>query len=237
MVVSRTLLSSGLTGTLLYDLPGTYLNSAAGCTSAANLEWFAKEFGGSAAVEAEKRGVSKFDVISEAAATIPPGKTDVLYLPYIATPNVHHYGRASFSNMGMGHTFADLSRACFEGMTYDHKRYFEMLENIADIPAVRLSGGGAKSAFWSQMFADVLNKPVEVLEADELGALGAAMVAAIGAGIYKSHDEALERLVNVRARFEPIDANVKAYANRYKSYSAMVKVMCDAWDKKIIEQS
>jgi L-xylulokinase len=219
-----------------FDLPGKLLACNGGATSATNLEWFATEFGAGAALEAKERGISKYDVITEKAASIPAGGTSVLYLPFIGNPNVHPRGRAGFSNITYGHTFADMARALFEGITFDHKQYIDSIRDRGvTIPATRLAGGGAKSPFWSQMFADVLDMPVEVVSVNELGALGTAIAAALGAGLYKDYDEALSKAVEVKQTFHPIPENAKAYAKRYQSWLALVDTMKAGWDKGNIE--
>ena len=228
--------AANMTSIQFFDIPGKILNLSGGGTSATNLEWFVNEFGQGCAAEAEKRGVSKYDIVTEKAATLPAGGTSVLYLPFIGLPNVHPRGRAGFSNIGMGHTFADMARALFEGITFEHKRH---IDNIRDqglpVPAVRLAGGGAKSPFWSQMFADILEVPVDVVGVTELGALGTAVAAALGAGIYRDYNEAISKAVELKKTYYPIPENTKAYLNRYRSWTALMNTMIAGWDRGDIE--
>ena len=225
-----------MTINLHFDLPGKVLALSGGATSATNLEWFVNQLGAGAALEAEKKGISKYDVITEAAASIPPGGTSVIYHPFIAQPNVHPRGRAGFYNIAQGHTFADLARALFEGITFDHKMHIDnIVRHGGEVKAARLAGGGAKSDFWSQMFADVLGVPVEVVTATEIGALGCALAAAVGAGVYKDYEEAFARAVKIRATFQPIPEHTEAYGRRYEDWWTLVETMKPAWEKQHLD--
>lgn len=76
-------------------------------------------------------------------------------------------------------------RAVFEGVVYSHRTHIDRLRvHNPRLDRLRLAGGAARSAVWVQMFADVLAMPVEVIGAEELGAKGAAMAAAVAAGVY-----------------------------------------------------
>jgi L-xylulokinase len=145
---------------------------------------------------------------------------------------VHPRARAGFFNIFAGHTFADLARALLEGITFDHRNYLEKFMNQGlKWDKVRLAGGGAKSAFWSQMFADILQCPIEISEAEEMGALGVAMSATVGAGIYKNYDEAIAKCVRIKKVVTPIAENTKAYMKRYEHWQATMKHMMKIWDE------
>ena len=83
---------------------------------------------------------------------------------------------------------------------------------------IRLVGGAAKSALWSQMLADVLQRPIEILRTSEAGCLGAAMYAGVGAGLYSSCEEAAARAVAVVGRFDPDPAAGAAYDQAFKRF-------------------
>ncbi len=221
---------------LYYVIPGKVEILNGGATSASNLEWFMNQLGGAAEAEARSRGISKFEIITEAAAKIEPGGTSVIYHPFIGTPNVHPRGRAGFHNIAMGHTFADLARALFEGITFEHKRHIDILRRAGcPVPAVRLAGGGARSDFWSQMFADILEVPVEVVVATEIGALGCAIVAGVGVGIYRDYREACDRAVKIKCRFQPKPENTKRYLRRYEDWAILVEALGPAWDRQHLD--
>lgn len=216
----------------MHYLPGKILALDGGATSAINLDWFIAQLGGKATLEAQKRGVSIFDVINEAVASLPPGGTDVIYLPFIGSPNVHSLGKAGFYNIALGHTFADVTRAVYEGVTFIHKWHTDRLRAAdCEISSVRLSGGGAKSDVWSQMFADVLDMPVEVVSANEVGALGVALMAGVGIGIFQDYGEAFGKAVKIHKRFYPNPASTSSYLKRYDEWLSLVYHMIEYWDR------
>ncbi|BCV25962.1 FGGY-family carbohydrate kinase [Gelria sp. Kuro-4] len=215
-----------------FALPGKVLVLEGSATSAINLEWFVNQLGGGAVLEAQKRGISKFDVINAAVASLPPGGTGVIYHPFLGSPNVHPRGRAGFFNIAQGHTFADLARAVYEGITFIHKWHIDRLRSAGcEIKKARLSGGGAKSDVWSQMFADVLEVPVEVVAATEIGALGVALAAGVGAGIFPDYATAFKEAVKIRAAFQPNPAASAAYRRRYAEWLDLIDLMKRHWDK------
>ena len=222
---------------MYYILPGKVLVLSGGATSAINLEWFLELFGCAFEAQAQTRGVSKFEIIAEAAEKLEPGGTSVIYHPFIGSPNVHPRGRAGFHNITTGHTFADLARALFEGITFDHKRHIDLLrrEGLA-VKAVRLAGGGSKSALWSQMFADVLEAPIEILEAEEIAALGCALTAGVGVGVYKDYKDAFQHAVKIKSTFRPKTENTKKYLWRYEDWTILVDALIPAWEKQHLDQ-
>jgi L-xylulokinase len=219
------------TSTQVFAVGGKILTLNGGATSAGNLEWFAQQFGPMFKSKAEGKNKSIYDYLTGEASKIEPGATNVLYLPYIGTPNVHPYGRAMFSNIHSSNTVTELIHALFEGITFEHKRNFDLFfEQGAKIPVLRLAGGGARSAFWSQMFADVLNVPVQIVEVTEMGGMGACVAAGVGAGIFKDYDDAFDHMIDSSKAFEPIPGNNAKYMERYQSWLATVKGMCEVWN-------
>ena len=81
------------------------------------------------------------------------------------------------------------------------------------------------------MFADILNRPVETVNGDALGALGIAMTAGIGAGVYKDYADAARQAVTVRARFEPDPDRHAAYMKRYEQWTELIGCMSPFWNR------
>lgn len=215
-----------------FVLPGKVLAMEGSATSALNLDWFIKQLGGVVVSEAQKQGVSKYDIINNSIASLPPGGTDVVFHPFLGSPNVHPQGRGGFFNLAQGHTFAHVARAVYEGITFMHKWHIDRLRaDGCQINKVRLSGGGAKSEVWSQMFADVLEVPVETVAASEIGALGVALAAGIGVGIYPDYATAFDQAVEIKNTFEPDAKSSVLYRNSYQRWLDLVQVMTTYWDR------
>ena len=98
---------------------------------------------------------------------------------------------------------------------------------------VRLTGGIARSDEWAQLFADSLNLPVDCVDCDEVGALGVAMSAGIGAGLYRDWDDAIEKCVRLRPRFFPNAENARILQERYEEWELLIRVMTPYWDYKL----
>ena len=123
------------------------------------------------------------------------GANGVLYLPYlsalgITTPFHEPAARAEFFGLTDQHTRGDLLRAVYEGVSLSIRDGYAVLPQPVD--EIRLSGGGAKSAFWSQMIADCTGRRVVVPAGSEFGARGAGLLAAVGIGWYASVAEAVQ---------------------------------------------
>ena len=95
--------------------------------------------------------------------------------------------------------------------------------------SIRITGGAARSKVWMQMFGDILQTPIEIPEGSELGALGAAMCAGIGTGIFDSFHAAADRMVKVAGRVEPDPAMAEVYDRKYARYRQIADALAPAW--------
>jgi L-xylulokinase len=105
----------------------------------------------------------------------------------------------------------------------------KLLANRETTKAVRLAGGAANSMIWAQIFADVFKLPVEIIDTDELGALGCAMVAAVSAGEYKDLKEAAQSMVKIKCCLEPNPINIPIYEKKYELYKKVSGVLDGVW--------
>jgi L-xylulokinase len=122
-------------------------------------------------------------------------------------------------------------RALYEGVVYCHLSHINKLRTAgAQIKSARMTGGGSRSQVWTQMFADAIQIPMEVSDGIELGARGAALSAAIGAGIFRDYAEATSQAVSIERVNEPNPANAQAYLDRFSEYEKLVNVMQSSWD-------
>ena len=217
--------------TTIFADPELFLTIEGSATSATNLEWFVNQFCSEERAEAQKRGVSVYEVCNEEIASLSPESTNIIFHPFLFGSNVQPTARAGFYGVGGWHTRVDLLRALYEGVVFGHLSHIEKLRKAgAQIHSARLAGGGSRSAVWSQMFADMIQVPMEVTDGNELGARGAALSAGIGAGIYSDYAEAVQEAVSVVHVYEPDPASTPVYLARYAEYQRLVDVMKAPWE-------
>ena len=189
-------------------------------TSATNLAWFK---------EGLFAGAFDYAQVNAMVAGLPPEASRLVYLPYI------HGGlgapRGAFVGLGAESGPAELLRGLFEGVVFKHRAHVEDLVAVTGSrPHVaRLSGGAARSDVWAQMFADVLEMPVEVTEGSELGALGCAICAAVATGSYDSFETAIEGMVHIGRRFEPRAAASAVYREKRTDWEKVDRQLAMTW--------
>ncbi len=219
----------------IYTVPDLWLTIEASATSATNLEWFVTQFCADEKAAADKRGISVYDVCSEIVDSLPPGGSDIIFHPFLFGSNVQASARSGFYGIAGWHTKAHMLRSLYEGVVYGHLSHLEKLRDAGGsgnrIEAVRLSGGGAHSSVWTQIFADTLQLPMEVPDGIEIGARGAALSAGIGVGVYKDHASAVATAVKVKRRQEPNPDATPFYLARYTEYQRLVECMREPWDR------
>lgn len=192
------------------------------------VRWYRDQFGQTELAEAQRRGLDAYDLLTKAAHSSPPGANGLLVLPHWSgagtgrVPPLDPTSRGAIYGLTLAHTKADLTRAIFEGITYEARFIIESLEN-AGIPihSLVVTGGGAKSAFWLQLKADITGKRVTVPEVTETSLLGAAILAGIGSGIYPNPQAAVAIVCRTVQVVEPDPAVKAAYDRAYFIYQAL----------------
>ncbi|MGI8959707.1 MAG: xylulokinase [Bryobacteraceae bacterium] len=207
---------AGRVHTFCHAIPGAW--HVMGVTQAAgfSLQWFRNRFAPDCAYE---------DLTREAAAS-PAGADGLFWLPYLMgerTPHLDANARAAWVGITAKHQRADLVRAILEGVCYSQKDALEIIAQLGAHPSsVRLSGGGAKSPFWHQLFADILDQRVATLETQEGSAYGAALLAMIGTGEYSNAIEISRTAVKEVSVKEPQQrSTVELYRRHYALYESL----------------
>ena len=170
----------------------------------------------SAAIE----GRDPYQVMLEACAAVPAGSEGLIFMPYLTgerTPHGDPHARGVFFGLSLHHTRAHLTRSVIEGVAYALADSTELMRQLGlDIDLVRATGGGARSALWMQILADVLETSVATSLTDTGPSLGAAILAGVGTGIYPSVSAATQTLVTMRSAIEP-----NTEGGRYRRYRTL----------------
>lgn len=163
-----------------------------------------------------------FDALLEEAASTEPGSNKLVFLPYLMgerTPYSDPDARACFVGMTATTTRGHMTRAVLEGVTFGLYDSLKILKELgAPIKQVRVIGGGARSGLWKQILADIFDFEIEEINTNQGGALGAAILAAVGAKRYATVDEGCNALIKVVNRISPICENVGKYKRIYPLY-------------------
>ncbi len=214
----------------LYCIDGYYLIEECSPTSAGNNSWFTEMFLGEEKLKAAEMGMNVYKYCDQLAAKVAPDEQNIIFLPYIFGSNYDPQAKATFVGLDSHHTKAHIIRAVLEGVAFCHKVHLEkLLANRESTRAVRLAGGAANSPLWAQIFSDVFNLPVEIIDTKELGALGCAMAAAVAAGEYRDLKEAAKSMVKVKCRIEPDPASVPAYEKKFELYKKVSGALAGLW--------
>jgi len=172
-----------------------------------------------------------YDELTAEAHDVPPGAEGLIFLPYLQgerTPHLDPQARGAWIGLTARHRRAHLVRAVLEGVAFSLKDCFGLLgEQRVPLAEVRMTGGGARSALWRQICADVLERPVVPLVADEGPAFGAALIAGAAVGLYPSLPEACRRTVRLGAEMTPDAGRAETYRALYTLYGATYPAVRD----------
>jgi len=190
-------------------------------TAGACLKWIADEF--YRHEQADPTISNVYTLMDQDVEAIPPGSEYLVFTPWMygeRAPVADTWVRSTFFNLSADHTREHLLRAVYEGVAYNLRWIVEIVEHTFGfpMPVLRVIGGGARGAPWMQIVADVTGRRVEtVANPQESGAVGAALTAAVGLGLYSGF-EALKKVVHVEREFEPQAGNAEVYDVLYGAY-------------------
>lgn len=189
--------------------PGRFINMENSATSAVNLEWYVRTL-----IERGEDSDDTFERVNAAVAAVAPSASDPLFHPFLYGGRLGAHQRGGFYGLAGWHGEGHMLRALYEGVMFEHRRHIGVLASAgASFSRATLAGGGARSPQWAQIFADGLGVPVTVSDADEPGALGAAIAAAIGAGLYGDEIAAARAMTRPARTFAP-DTSMRAHYDR-----------------------
>ena len=205
--------SRGRCFSLVHPAGDMWLLATATNTACSSLDWFRNIL--------DTTGSVDYDILSESANESAPGSGGIIFHPYLAgerSPYWNTRARSIFFGGQLSHKRGDFIRAVMEGVAFSLNDCFMIHREISgitetDIGEIRLAGGILNSPVWKKILADILGKSIQIPEEKELGILGCAINAAVGVGLYKSYEEAIDKMV----RFgEEITADMGVHNEVYK---------------------
>ncbi len=201
--------------------PGKCFLLAESETAGACLQWIADQL---YRQEQQDQSIENiFRLMDETVAQVEAGSNYLIFTPWMygeRAPVADIYVRSSFINLSANHKREHMLRAVYEGVAYNLRWMLELMRDKFGYSqdTIRAIGGGARGDIWLQIIADVIGKRVErVANPQEAGAVGAALIAGIGLGIYDAFP-ALKEIIQVDRAFEPDPSNIETYDRLYAAY-------------------
>ena len=215
----------------IFCLPGFYLIEESSPTSAGTNEWFIRQLLPELKEQAKQNGQSIYDIMNGWCEEFKPSDFVPVFLPFLTASNVNPLARAAFIGLDASHTRHHMLRAVYEGIVYSHRWHLDRLMNTRDgsDAVIRLAGGVAKSKAWTQMFADVMNLPVETVDVGETGALGCAIAVATAVGDYKDVTDAARHMCRINEAVLPRKWAHDDYEPKYKLYKKVIESLDGMW--------
>lgn len=217
----------GRVHTFCHAVPGTW--HVMGVTQAAglSLKWFRDNFCIEEKRTAELMQVDPYYLMDQEAEKVLPGSNGLIYLPYLMgerTPHLDPNARGVFFGLSAKHEKSHMLRAIMEGVVFSLKDCLNIMEEMGIAAGeIRASGGGGRSRLWRQMQADVFGVDIFTINASEGPALGVALLAGVGTGIYKSVQEACDATIEVSNKQKADMDSYRKYSEYHRVYRQLYK--------------
>ena len=198
---------------MCHPIPGKYAWLGCSFTGGASLKWFKEELGG-----------GSYQELTAEAAEVPAGAEGLFFMPWLegcSTPHADANARGGFVGLSLRHTRGHMVRAVMEGVVYDLRHILDCFAEI-DLPVgeLRIGEGGSHSELWRQIQADILGRDVVRIATDDLSAVGAALLAGLGSGLYPDFSTAC-RAVELAETVHCDPERAELYRQAFERYGAL----------------
>jgi len=194
--------------------------------------WFRDNIGYMARYIEPFTQIDPYEIINRLAEKSPTGANGLIFHPYLAgsmTPHYDEHARGGFLGLTLKHNLSDLARAVLEGVAYEAREILDAYDAMGlELREIRLAGGATKSELWCQIQADVYGKPTSVLREGECAVLGAAILGAVGAGVFESVAAGVARVVHVEKTFEPRPTEHDQYEDLFRIFGQAYRALSDS---------
>jgi len=209
-------------------VPGEFYMMGVTLSAGLSLSWLRRRLG---LEEVE------YDVLTKAAEAVPPGSRGLVFLPYLTgerTPHGDGNARGSFVGLSATHDQGEMIRAVMEGVAFAFCDSVELLRSAGwNGTSLRALGGGARSPLWKKIIASATGLALDEINIDEGPALGAAILAGVGTGIYGDVREASDSIIKVVRQVEPDEEWHKVYAELYQVYKDLYPALKPSFDRLV----
>jgi xylulokinase len=218
-----------------HGLPGLYMLHTF-TSGGIVMRWFRDEFAGPDLRVSRSSGLDAYDLMTMEAERVQPGCEGLVMLPHLQgamAPEANPKASGVFYGFTLRHGRGHFTRAIMEGVGFIVRRNIEVIEGLGvSVDEIRALGGGARSRLWKQMEADIVGRPVLTTTNEEAATLGAAILAGKAVRLYSSVEEAAERMVQIKERFEPNLANRAIYNDSFSIYVKLYDALCPLFEMR-----
>lgn len=215
----------GRVHTFCHAVPGVWHMMSCMLSAGGMLQWYRNALCAAEMAEAKKKKIDPYDILVADAAKAPPGAEGLYCLPYLTgerTPHADPYARGCFIGLTPRHDKGMMTRSVMEGITFGMRDSLDIMRGMGvKASEIRLSGGGAKSAFWRQLQADIYGVDACVTNSTAGSAYGAMITGGVGAGVWKSIPEACDATIKVVKRIKRNPKSVRRYEAIYKPFGGL----------------
>lgn len=217
-------------------VPGTWILQGGTTGGGGVMRWMEKEFGRYERSLEGQTGKSALERLNELAAKVAPGSDGVVFLPYMSgerTPIWNSNAKGVFYGLDYSKTKGHMVRAAMEGVAYSIRHNLDVAREAGcRIQELRSTGGAANSHLWTQIKADVTGKSFVVPHSDMATALGTALLAGVGVGVYRDFEEAVKQTVKKKRVHKADKGQWAAYDGNYRVYLELYCALQGIMDKK-----
>ncbi|HZN64089.1 MAG TPA: xylulokinase [Tepidisphaeraceae bacterium] len=215
----------GRVHTMCHAVPGKWCVFGCMLSAGGSFQWLRNQLGQAEVAAAKKKRVDPYELLIAEAKTAPPGCEGLFFLPYLTGERCPHpdpNARGGWVGLTARTTRAMLIRSLVEGVTFGMRDALEIMKQMGiTTREVRASGGGARSAFWRHLQADVYNTPIVLTNATEGPAYGVALLAGVGTGVWNSVEEACRSCIKQTEKVNPNRKSAAIYEPFYRTYDRL----------------
>jgi xylulokinase len=214
-------------------IPGQWLLQGGTVGGGGTLRWFNDELGYYEITAAREENINSYEMLSREAGNISPGSNGLLFLPYMAgerSPIWNSSARGVLFGLSYDKTRSHIIRAIMEGVGFSLLHNLKTAQEVGAFAQELISvGGSANSAVWTQIKSDITGKKIHVPFSDNATALGAAILAGVGTGIYKDFNDAVNNTVHINRTHYPNEKNKELYEKYYNLYLRLYENVKDLY--------
>ena len=219
-----------------FALPDTYMIHTF-TTGGMTLRWFRDKFCGEEMQVAANGGGDAYDLINEEVEKIAPGCEGLVMLPHLSgslAPDVNAKAKGVWFGFTLNHKKAHFARAIMESLAFILRRNLSAMRDMGiTVKEIRSLGGGSKSSVWNQIKADVNDITLVTVHSKEAACLGAAILAGTATGIFRSVEEAVGSMIQVKDIYYA-NADLKpVYDKNYQMYCKLFRDLSECFDQTI----